>query len=71
MSLNGSSGEEVFRSTRGSDSSWDTKVFVVVEEHNVEIAFSLYQTLKKVFHSVDSVEKLEAPCLATLRQCTY
>ena len=56
MSLNGSSGKHIFRSISGRNSSWETKLFVIAEEHNVEVTFPLYQPLQKIFYSVDSVK---------------
>lgn len=36
---------------------------MIVEEHNVEVAFPVYQPLQEIFHSVDGVKQLEAAYL--------
>ena len=56
MSLNSSSGKHIFRSISSRNSSWETKLLVIAEEHNVEVTFALYQPLQEVFYSVDSVK---------------
>ena len=56
MSLNGSSGKHIFRSISDSNSSWETELLVIAEEHNMEVTFPLYQTLQEMFYSVDSVK---------------
>ena len=56
MSLNSSSGKHIFRYFSGRNSSWETKLSMIAEEHNVEVTFPLYQPLQEIFYSVDGVK---------------